>query len=116
MRKYEDSAFFFFFFFFSSFLALKIGSPSFTALKVDTKFLVKLFYAGSPMWFTASRSAELTSKSMLPNFTAYMKCEYEKHDHVLEELETQIHKQKACLFGLFGKICFDAGLFFTFSL
>ena len=32
-----------------------------------------------PKWFTASRHAKLTSKIMLQNFIAYMKCEHAKH-------------------------------------
>ena len=37
-------------------------------------------------WFTATRSAKIISKSMLPNFTFHMRCEYEKQDPVLEEV------------------------------
>lgn len=66
-------------------------------IRIDSNLRVKLFYRRSPVplpsWFRQGRDTKLTSKSMLENFSCYIREELTKHGNIWDELQ-QIRLQK----------------------
>jgi hypothetical protein len=84
-KRYEDHAVIF------AMQSDELSVPKVThCIRINSDLRVKLFYEGLPLalpkWFYSGRHSKLTSKSMLKNFINYMKCEYENHSSILEEM------------------------------